>query len=96
MLPSAVLPSAVLQHRAPSSLTDRLVRVRSDAGAGVDAALEVRSDDGPVAAVIAAGVEAGATVIVLDEALAADLDQVRDARRSADVAWALTVERGAR
>lgn len=72
------------------------MQVRSDAGAGADAVLEVRSGDGPVAAVVAAGVEAGASVIVLDDALAADPDQVRDARRSADVAWALNVERGAR
>ena len=48
------------------------------------------------AAVVAAGVEAGATVILLDDALAADPDQVRDARRSADLAWALTLERGDR
>jgi len=85
-------------HRAgaASSLTERLVQVRSDSTAGTDAVLEVRPSDGPVAAVVAAGVEAGATVILLDDALAADPDQVRDARRSADLAWALTLERGDR
>lgn len=76
-------------------MVDRLIQVRVDAANGADAMFDVRCADGPVAAVVAAAVEAGATAVVLDDELAADPDQVRDARRAADVAWALSIERAA-
>lgn len=87
-----------------SSLTERLAAARRD-GARRDGARQsegeedaplamwVEPTDGPLAAVVTAAVEAGATLIVVPDELDSDPAVRRDIRRAADVASALVRER---
>ncbi|UDY35770.1 hypothetical protein [Dermatobacter hominis] len=79
---------------ADGDLASRLAAVRRLAAEGAVAALVLDLDDGPVASVVTAAVEAGAAVVVLPDGEPIDGEVARDARRAADVTQALVVERG--
>ena len=89
------LEGTAASPEAAGALVDRLVAARLAAAGGASAAVWVRLDDGPVAAVVTAAVEAGSTVIVLADEIGQDPELRREARRAADVATALVRERGA-